>query len=269
MIGATDFATVREVYEVIDSVAPFSFAQDGDNVGLLVGEFDAKVSKILISLDITSSVVHEAAKKGAELIISHHPIIYHPLKALSTRNPAVLAAKLGISAICAHSNLDVARGGVNDCLSSLLGIEKSNDYLEEMTKSLVKSNIFGLGNICTLPIEMTSKQLAEKLKAVLGCEVVRYTDRAESIRRVAVCSGSGGYLVDAAIDAGLDGLISGDIKHDRFVAAKNADFALFDAGHFHTERVVLPFLKQILCEKFPRLIVEIAQNSDDLVCYIK
>lgn len=263
-----NFTTVRSVYKALDGFAPFSLAQNDDNVGLLVGDFDEKVSRILLSLDITNDVVCEAVERGAELIISHHPVIYHPLKSLNNGNPAVLAAKNGISAICAHTNLDVARGGVNDRLAAMISAKKTDKYLEELPKNSANTDKYGFGNICILPKEMSAGEFANLLKSTLLCTVVRYSDSSKPIRRVAICSGSGGFLVTEAIAAEVDALLCGDVKHDQFIKARNADFALFDAGHYHTEQIILSVLERMLREKFPEITVKIAQKSADPVSYI-
>ena len=115
--------TVGEIYRFIDEIAPFHTAMDFDNVGLLVGDEKQAVDRALVALDITPAVVEEASACGAQLIVSHHPVIFTPLRRLTAGSPPFLLAQKGISAICAHTNLDLAAGGVNTCLGEALGMK--------------------------------------------------------------------------------------------------------------------------------------------------
>ena len=135
-------ATVREIYQYLDGLAPFSLQMEFDNAGFLVGRGERAVSKILVSLDITEEVAEEAAELGAELIVSHHPVIFRPLKKLEQGSVVWELARAGISAICAHTNLDKARGGVNDCLAAALGLEQVGNYAVEGREKHCKLTVF-------------------------------------------------------------------------------------------------------------------------------
>lgn len=257
--------TVKQLYNAMDRIAPFMLAEKGDNVGLLVGDFSCEVKKVLLSLDITNAAAQEAKEIGAELIISHHPIIYNPLYSLSEKNPACFLLKNDINAICAHTNLDIARGGVNDILAKALGFEKISGIVEVVHK--IGNDEYGFGNICTLDKEISPKELAAHIRNSLNCKIVRYVDTGMPIKTLAFCSGGGGSFLNEVLALGGDAYICGDVKHDQFISAKNAGLAIFDAGHFHTETIVLPYLKKILSEEFPNVIFEIASANCDPVAY--
>ena len=129
--------TVGEIYAAMDGIAPFSSAMDFDNSGLLVGDASMPVERALLALDITLPVIEEAAALGAQLIISHHPVIFHPLRRVETDSPVYQLAKNGLGAICAHTNLDIAEAyGVNEALAKTLGFEKFSTIPEDQEKLL-------------------------------------------------------------------------------------------------------------------------------------
>lgn len=171
---------VSEIYTYIDSFAPFSAQEKWDNSGLLTGSMNKKVSKVLVTLDITNEVADEAAEIGAELIIAHHPVIFKPLYSLSENEPSCKLLKSGISAICVHTPYDVAEGGMSDILMNLVGFEKSEGILE-ITGQRNKS--YGFGTIGVASQEYQADELAKKLKNILGCTVVRYTDGGKPIKK--------------------------------------------------------------------------------------
>lgn len=135
-------STVRDVYNYIDEIAPFDTAMDFDNCGMLVGNYSEVINKVLLSLDITPDVVKEAKKLGANLIISHHPVIFNPIKRLDSNSVPYLLAKNGISAICAHTNLDMADCGVNTALADLLGIKDREGLSVYKSKNYNKVVVF-------------------------------------------------------------------------------------------------------------------------------
>ena len=232
--------TVGQIYDLIDSFAPFSGQQSYDNSGLCVGSRNASVSRVMTVLDITRDAVLEAEKLGCELIISHHPVIFKGLKTLDPDEPAVMLAARGIAAICAHTSFDSAKGGMNDLLAQRLGLEVLEPLCFEEGKPM--------GYVCELPFECSVSHLASVCKRKLGCEYVRMTKASGSVKRVGVCSGSGGSLISAAINSGCDALITGDCKHSAFIEAVNKGFCLIDAGHYETENIFHEFMAGKLTE---------------------
>ena len=174
-------ATVNDILEFFEEFAPVSTAMEFDNVGLLVGDKNRFVRRALVSLDITPEVVYEAEKLECELIISHHPVIFQPLKRLEAGSAPYLLAKKGISAICMHTNLDLSESfGVNLCLASAIGI-----------KNVQRSDKGECLFVGELEREMNSDELAEQVKFALDCKGLLYTAANNRIKKVAVCSGSG------------------------------------------------------------------------------
>lgn len=236
-----------DIYNYIDSFAPFHSAMDFDNPGLLVGDFQTPVKTAVLSLDITPAVVREAAELGADLIISHHPVIFQPLKQLDTESVPYLLARSGIAAICAHTNLDMAPEGVNACLAGRL-VLKNVRILKEYESSGLPEALVGETERAYSP-----REFAEFVKTALGCDGLRYTDGDRSITRVGLCSGGGADLVYAAAEYGCQAFVTGESKHNILLDAQNMGVTLVDAGHFYTEDVVILPLLQKLEKKFPEL----------------
>ncbi len=218
------------IFEKLNSMAPLSMAMDFDNAGFLLGNMESEVKKAVICLDVTSSVVDYAIEQGANLIISHHPIIFSPLKNITSDNNRVFAClSNGISVISMHTNLDSADDGVNDTLAKALGLVSIEKITDE------QGFVFRKGNFKE---PMSAEGLARFTKSKLG-GVVRYVDSGKAISTVAVLGGSGGDYWRLAKESGADALITADVKHSLFIDALENGFTLLDAGHFHTENVVV------------------------------
>lgn len=256
---------VSEIYTYIDSFAPFSTQEKWDNSGLLTGSMNKKVSKVLVTLDITNEVADEAAEIGAELIIAHHPVIFKPLYSLSENEPSCKLLKSGISAICIHTPYDVAEGGMSDILMNLVGFEKSEGILE-ITGQRNKS--YGFGTIGVASQEYQVDELAKKLKNVLGCTVVRYTDGGKPIKKAAFCTGSGGNLIEAALNQGADAYITSEVKHDQWLLAKQRGISVFDCGHFHTENIGMIRLCKMFAADFSNIEFVMSEVNKDPVKYV-
>ena len=181
---------VKDIYEFLNKIAPFDKAMDFDNSGLLVGHFEADVKKVLLSLDITPEVCEEAKKLNANLIISHHPVIFKPFKSIDFKNSVSALIKYEINAICAHTNLDIAENGVNFHLASALGLKSLSP--------LIDSHGLPLGMIGKLESFLRPEEFALLVKNKLSCQGLRYTEGKSLIMKVAVSSGSGGDLVETA-----------------------------------------------------------------------
>ncbi len=235
---------IKEIYDFLDSIAPFGTAAEWDNTGLCVGSFKNEVSKILISLDVTNDVINKAKEKGAQLVITHHPLIFDGVKSVEEGTVLYNAVKSGITYISSHTCLDKAEGGVNHCLAKAVGVK--NIYDSE------KDEFLKIGEI----EPMSADEFAGVVKSALG-GVVSYTDNGKSIKKVALCSGSGGDLVCAAAAEGADAMLTGEAKHHEMLLSKELGVALFSAGHYETENVVLEYLEKSLTEAFLGLQVEI------------
>lgn len=245
--------TVGEILKMLARKAPVENKLDFDNVGLLVGRSDRAVEKVLAALDITDEVIEEAFGLGADLIVSHHPLFFE-LKAVSdatwTGNRALTLAEHKIAAICMHTNLDAAHGGVNDALLSALG----GVYTDELDESSL------IGRVGELPASMSMAAFLPLVKSRLQANGLRYYDAGRPVRRIAVCGGSGGSELALAHLKGCDTYVTADIKYDVFLEAGHLGMNLIDADHFCTENVVVPVLKRWIEEAFSSVEVSISQT---------
>lgn len=234
-------STIFDIYNFIDRIAPFDTAMDFDNVGILVRCQD-KVDKVLVSLDITPSVIKIAKRLGAQLIISHHPVIFKPIKNIDYNNLNYMLIKENISAICAHTNLDMSIKGVNHNLADCLNLR------------LVKPLSFYKSIPCALIGETDRKysqnEFTTFVKNVLKCKGVRFVRGRNFIKTVALCSGAGGDFLFDAIKVNADVFITGEVKHHEILAAKQYKINLIEAGHFNTENVIIEPFTNMLKKEF-------------------
>ena len=251
--------TIQEIYHILDGYAPFSLQESYDKSGLLVGDPAQDVKKVMLTLDITTPVVKEAAACGAGLILAHHPVIWDPLRSISPEHPVWHLVQNQISAICSHTCLDIANGGLNDFVGEMLA--EVLPLTGEMAPLAELSGGRTLGRTAELAETLNAEQLARHLKTVFGCRSLRYAKgaNAENIRKIAWCTGSGGDLIPDAIAAGADVLITGDCKHSVWMEAQNRGFTLFDCGHFETEVPSVILFERILSEKAPDLLLTVSE----------
>lgn len=242
--------TVGEIYHTIDRLAPFASQESWDNSGLLVGDMDMPAKRIMTTLDISQEVIDEAQRFGAQLIVAHHPVIFSPLKALPSSNPVYQLAARGIAAICVHTPLDIAPEGLNTYAHSLLKAELSLIGTPAVLEPSWKDGR-GFGWIDVSHTSWTAEALAEALQRVFGCPAVRYSQASKPIQKIAYCSGSAASMLELAAAQGCDGMITGDVKHDRWYAAEYAGMALFDCGHFHTEQFAAKLLSDWIQAAYP------------------
>lgn len=258
MVEGSEDVRISDIYSFLDEKYPLSLQESWDNSGYIVESDSEKCSKILLTLDITNDSVDEAIYKKADLAISHHPVIFNPLKKIQVDTPVYKLIRSGIGAICMHTNLDIAEGGTNTVIvgkiAEKLGISANIEPLEDC----------GLGCIIELEKVVDCDELAEILKDIFNIERVKMSMYGEYIlSKIAVCSGSGGSLWKLAQAKGCDALITGDVKHDVWIDANNSKFTIIDCGHFHMENLVLWELRRVLEEKFPMVDVEISESSVD------
>lgn len=248
--------TVQEVYDIIDGFAPFASQESWDNSGLLVGSMTHPAERILTTLDISEEVITQAVEQQVQLIVAHHPVIFSPLKALPQNHPVYQLAAHGIAAICVHTPLDIAPEGLNAYAHALLkeplSLANQQSVLEP---SWTDGRGFGWIDVSTQ--EWTPCALAGVLEKTFG--TVRYSAKAVPIRKIAYCSGSAASMLELAAARGCDALITGDIKHDRWYAAEFENMALFDCGHYGTERFAAEILADQIQKALPR--VQIIRNA--------
>lgn len=257
---------VSEVFAFLNQLAPVEYAMSYDNVGLLVGDGDAQVSRILTALDITDAVIGEAKRLGADLIVSHHPVIFEPMKRVVagdvTANHVIALLRRGISAICMHTNLDAARGGVNDMLAQRLGV--SCDAVIEPTGEGV-----GIGRVGTLAQPMEFSAFLAHTARSLKTQGLRYHESCARVHRVAVGGGSCGSMLEEVCALGCDTFVTADVKHSQWLAAAELGINLIDAGHFSTENVVIAPLAEKLSAAFGDIPVTCAASCVEPIGYFK
>lgn len=239
--------TVGKIIEKLNSWAPFESAEKWDNVGLLVGDTQAPVTKVMTSLDVSPFVIEQAAHAGAELIVSHHPVIFNPLKKLDSGDIPYRLARLGIAAVGLHTNLDKAKGGVNDVLAELLGLEE----------------LYTAGDgLCRIGILAEKKEPTEFATYVGRCLQVpkggiQWMGGNRAVRTVGVCSGAGGdYLLSLLPLA--DAFVTGELHYHEW--PPTADKTVVAAGHFYTEVPIAEALAAYVSEAFPELEVKAAKE---------
>lgn len=256
--------TVGEILTFLEALAPRSMKMDWDNVGLLCGGKNRPVTKVLVALDPFEGVCREAAQWGAELIVTHHPLIFQPLKAITDDTSIGRAIQLlcssGISAINAHTNLDCAPGGVNDCLASALGLQNVQVIAPAGVDELGRN--WGLLRQGTVT-EQTLFDFLPKVKAALHCEGLRYVSGGKGVNRVAVGGGAcASELMDAA-NAGCDTFVTADVKYNQFRDARDLGLNLIDAGHFPTENPIVSLVAEKIAARFPEIAVKISETHRD------
>ena len=254
--------TVRDVEQKLFDWAPLELAVSWDNVGHLVGEPDAEVKKVLVALDITESVVQEAIDCGADVIVAHHPVMncrWHEVQRIRSDEAQgrilIQMIRNGISAICMHTNLDAAEGGVNDALAEKLGLQNTEMLNEEK-----------IGRVGTLKSQLPLVEFTRFVVKSLGCNGLRYVDGGKPVHRVAVGGGACSGYIGQAIAMGCDTFVTSDLKYNDFLDTKGIN--LIDAGHFPTENVVCPVVIDYLKKAFPQLtIVHSTAHASEVIQY--
>lgn len=238
-------AKVKDFYDYLNSIAPFETQEDWDNSGMLVGDMNAEVKKAAVVLDITHEEIKKAKAIGADLIISHHPVIFNPIKSVTKDSVPYELVASSINALCCHTPLDIADGGTNDSLAKLLGINVTR----------ADDPILRLGTV----EPTTAQELAGKIANTLNTKV-RYADAGKTIKKIAICTGAGCSLIEAAGE--IDAFITGDASHHNFLDCVQAGITLIAAGHYETEIIVVPVLVKKLQAQFPDIeIIDIKQEN--------
>ena len=262
-------ASVGEIRDALETAVPVYMKLDFDNVGLLAGFCGAEVSRVLVALDITDAVIEEAAALGAQLIVSHHPLIFEPLKRVTDDDikgrKVIRLIQNGMSAICMHTNLDAAEGGVNDCLMAALGAHVTGLLAPHGTHP--DGRPYGISRVGELPAPAEFEDFLARTKQRLHTAGLRYVSGGRPVYRIACCGGAGGSDMRKAAEAGCDTYVTADLKYDHFLDAKDLGLNLIDADHFCTENVVVPRLKQLVSDAFPSLEVSISRIHGQTICF--
>ena len=256
--------TVQQLYEAMQHIAPLELAESWDNPGLLV-DCGGEVTRVLVTLDITPEVVAEAAAKQCTVIVAHHPVIFDPLKKLGPQDVPFQLVRAGISAICMHTNLDAAAGGVNEVLAGIFGMQDPEPFAG------------GCGRVGSIE-PITVPQLARKAQQELAARCnapdagpavqVKFADTGKPVQRLAVISGAGGSLFEEALAMGADCLLTGEANHHHACDAKRLGLSLIAAGHYATEFPVTAAVAEKLCAALPGVEVLVSTANKDPYTYL-
>lgn len=250
---------VKELTEWIDSVYPSDMAEHWDNVGLLVGDDDAEVTHVFLALDLTETTLEEAVRAGADMIITHHPMIFEGQKKINnhsfTGRRILKLIRNGIQYYAMHTNYDV------------LGMaELSADYLKLTDREVLsvteetEDGCEGFGRVGMLPEQMTLRECGDFVKKALALHDVRvYGDPDCLVQKAAVCTGSGKSMIPDALAKGAQVYVTGDIDHHTGIDAVAAGLPIIDAGHYGTEYIFMEAMKKKLSQKFPKLQISCAE----------
>ncbi|MGL5149630.1 MAG: Nif3-like dinuclear metal center hexameric protein [Clostridium sp.] len=253
---------VREIANYLDNAIPYNLKESYDNVGLMVGDEEKVVSKILLALDCTNNVIDEAIKMGANLIITHHPLLFiRPSSIIKSNLQGGKIFKLiqnDIALYSAHTNLDSISGGLNEVITRMLGFDES----EIMDKNFNAQNA-GIGRVVTLEKSKTCEELIQIVKDNLKCNDLRIAKGNQTINKIAIINGSGQDFFYKAMQMGANAIITGDTTYHFVSDFKEMGITIIDAGHFNTEWLI--FVKSIT-EKLANLkgleIIKSSTSSD-------
>ena len=230
---------IREFMNEFESRYPVSLAFDGDNVGLLVGDENAEITKVLVSCDVDLGVVEEAVNVGANLIVSHHPLMFRGVNRLTENNPEQKAIRLmitnGISHYAAHTNLDTGIGGINDLMATMLGME--NTSVIDVVSHDARGE-HGYGRMCTLSEPITMKELMDRVVSVFGASGLKYTGNLEDkVSTLAINTGGGAGILEECIAKGCDTFVTGDVKYNGYRDAVDGGMCVIDIMHYDSEQI--------------------------------
>ena len=254
---------VKDIIKVIEDFAPLSLQEGWDNSGLCIGSADAPVNSVLLGLDCTPDLVDEAVACGADMIVTHHPLIFSGLKKISPDNQVgeavIKAIRAGISIYAAHTSADKVIAGVSGAMAARLGLVNVS-ILDEDGEGT------GLGVVGDLPEPVTAEQAVTLVKDSFSLKALKASRPLDGmISRVAMCGGSGGSLIGAARKAGAQLYISGDISYHNFFTEDG--FMIMDIGHYESEIEIVDILFSLIKKKFPTFAVRITQNINSNPIY--
>tara|TARA_B100001113_G_scaffold119208_1_gene97374 strand:- start:33 stop:824 length:792 start_codon:yes stop_codon:yes gene_type:complete len=260
---------VIEIAKIIDSWMPTSIAEDFDNVGLIIGDPESKITSILVTLDTTEDVVEEAINKGCNLIVSYHPIIFNGLKQITNdsyvQKSVIKAVKNNISVYAIHTSLDNHPKGISYLLSDLIGLKNISILLPKEEK-LNKLKI-GIGSIGDLEKPMNEIAFFDLLKNKLGLKYLRHTNKLnKKISKVSVVVGSGSFAIKDSIESNVHAFITSDLKYHNFFEADN-NAILIDIGHYESEKHIKLFIREFLNEKLPNFTILLSEQNINPVNY--
>ena len=247
---------VCDIANAIERIAPVELAQDWDNVGLLIGDKEREVKRVMVMLDADIHTINEAVEEEVDMIVTHHPLFISPLKSVTDKKILTLAENK-IALYSTHTNMDIAHGGVNDMLAAKLGLMNVKEVM--------------LGDLATRMGEVepcSLLQFISLVKTTLGIKKVRYVgDLTKEIKTVVILGGSGADLYKEAKETGADVYVTADLKYHQAQGADEINMCMVDAGHYETERCIGQRLVDYLEEEFPELTVLKSKRNESYIKY--
>ena len=260
---------IRDIVSTIEEFAPLTLQESYDNSGLIVGRLDDEVKGVLLAVDVTEEVLDEAEREGCDLVITHHPIIFSPLKRFNSatyvERCVERAIRKGIALYAAHTNLDSTPRGMSWQLGSMIGLDAMT-VLEPRRDNAEA----GFGVVGTLSRAEGVMAFMNRVKAIFDVGAVRYSDIPSEdmmVRRVAICTGSGRSLIDAAMSAEADVYITADLRYNDFMCGENR-MVLMDIGHFESEFCAIRIIYDVLSKKMCNFAVRKSVCSRNPVHYL-
>jgi dinuclear metal center YbgI/SA1388 family protein len=258
---------LQEIIQFLEELAPLNYQESYDNCGLLIGDKNANVSGAIISLDCTEEVIDEAVAAGVNLVIAHHPLIFSGLKKITgdtyIERTVAKAIQNNVAVYAIHTNLDNVKHGVNAKICELLGISN----VEVLAPKRALTDV-GSGMVGELEQAMNTLDFLAKVKSTFGAGSLRYTQLLkDKVKRIAVCGGSGSFLLADAIAAKADVFISSDFKYHQFFDAEN-QIVIADIGHYEAEKFTKELIYDFLREKFPTFVVRLSNIKTNPVNYL-
>lgn len=257
---------IKDITDVIERFAPLAYQESYDNAGLIVGRPDDEVRQALLAVDVTDEVLDEAEREGCDLVITHHPIVFHPLKRFNSADMVQRcverAIRRGIALYACHTNLDSAPEGMSWRLAALLGIGE----LSVLQPSEGDPRV-GFGVVGELPEPLPTVEFLRRMQQRLGVKVVRHSDLvSEQVRRIALCTGAGASLMADARRAGADLYVTADLKYNDFMFP-DGEFVVADIGHFESEYCAIELLFEVLSKNLITFAVRKSGCSRNPVNY--
>jgi len=259
---------IREIIDALDHFAPLPLQESFDNAGLQCGLTETEVSGVLLCLDVTPSIVEEAVEKGCNLIVSHHPLIFHALKHITGSNPVERAVMLAIenhvTVVSMHTNMDAAWGGVNFKIAEKLGLKDVRLF----NTRTVEGAEGGEGAIGTLPEPMEAKAFIQMTKKALEAQTASCNELLlRPVKTVAICGGAGAFLAASALKEGADAFITGEMRYHEY-AGMEQQMQLVVLGHYETEHFTPEIFQSIINEHFPQVKAIITEQSTNPIVYL-
>ncbi|MFR9649491.1 MAG: Nif3-like dinuclear metal center hexameric protein [Rikenellaceae bacterium] len=241
---------VKDITAIIEEFAPLALQQSYDNSGLVVGRYDNPVSGVLLAVDVTVEVLQEAIDMGANMVITHHPIIFNPVKRFNSSNYVEVAVEMAIkndiNLYACHTNLDSVEGGTSWYLADKLGV-KGLSVMQPSNRGDIANSGFGV--VGEFERDYSFDEVMNNISQSVGVEAIKHSRVVDKpIRRVALCTGSGGSLMGEAIEAEVDLYITSDLRYNDFMTPDNR-FTVIDIGHFESEYCAIDILYDVLSKK--------------------